>query len=183
MKYVCVRVLDQWRKFKGILSKRTKTFKQRIAPTSRYKRIKATLESGLTEPYIAFCAFTSQDFEAFLVPFQNNQPMIHILYPAMCKPVSGVMRKFIKKRILLTYYVENIPIDVTKGTNHKSLKYIDIGAKAKSYSMRHYLSNDDEKHFKFYNECLNFYAKCTVYLQNHFVFKVSILKYAQYLHP
>ena len=49
-----------------------KTFKQRIAPASRYKGIKTALESALTEPYIAFCAFTTQDFEAFLVPFQNN---------------------------------------------------------------------------------------------------------------
>ena len=113
MKYACVRVLEQWKNLKEYFLKflpKDKTFKQRIAPTSRYKRIKTALESVVTEPYIAFCAFTTQDFEAFLVPFQNNQPMIHILYPAMCKLVSYIMSKFIKKN-----------------TNHKSLKYIDIG--------------------------------------------------------
>ena len=46
-------------KYKGILSKRTKTFKQRIAPISRYKRIKAALESAHTEPYTTFCTFIS----------------------------------------------------------------------------------------------------------------------------
>lgn len=46
-------------KYKGILSKRTKTFKQRIAPISRYKRIKAALESAYTEPYTTFCTFIS----------------------------------------------------------------------------------------------------------------------------
>ena len=30
--------------------------------------------------------------------------------------------------------------------------------------------------------CLQFYVKCTVYLQNHLPFNVSIIKYAQYLH-
>ena len=100
-----------------------KTFKQRIAPASRYKGIKTALESALTEPYIAFCAFTTQDFEAFLVPFQNNQPMIHI----------------------------------PRDTNHKSLKYIDIGVKAKTL-FHETLFNDDEKHLKVCSECLQFYV-------------------------
>ena len=104
-KYVCVRVLEQWKNLKEYLLKflpRDKTFEQRIVPTSRYKRIKTELKSALTEPYIAFCAFTTQDFEAFLVPFQNNQPMIHILYPATCELVSDIMSKFIKKKVLST---------------------------------------------------------------------------------
>ena len=116
MKYVCIRVLEQWKILKEYFLKllpKDKKFKQRIVPTSKYKRIKTALESVITEPYIAFCAFTTQDFETFLVPFQNNQPMIHILYPAMYKLVSDIMSKFIKKN-----------------TNHKSLKYIDIGVTA-----------------------------------------------------
>lgn len=55
-----------------------KLFKQGIAPASRCKIIKTALESAIAERYIAFWAFTIQDFEAFLVPFRN------ILYPAMC---------------------------------------------------------------------------------------------------
>ena len=53
----------------------------------------------------------------------------------------------------------------------------------KHYSMRQYLFHDDEKHFKFRNECLKFYVKCVVYLRNHLPFKVSIIKYAQFLQP
>ena len=105
IKYFCVRVLEQWKNLKEYFLKflpRDRTFEQRIVPASRYKRIKTELKSALTEPYIAFGAFTTQDFEAFLVPFQSNQPMIHILYPAICKLVSDIMSKFIKKKFLST---------------------------------------------------------------------------------
>ena len=64
MKYVCVLVLEQSKNLKEYILNflpKDKTFKQRIAPTSRHKRIKTT-ESALTEPYIAFYAFTTQDF-------------------------------------------------------------------------------------------------------------------------
>ena len=60
-----------------------KTFKQRIAPTSRHKRIKPALESAFIEAYIAFRASTIHIFEVFVVPFQNNQPMIHTLCQSM----------------------------------------------------------------------------------------------------
>ena len=65
MKYVCVLVLEQSKNLKEYILNflpKDKTFKQRIAPTSRHKRIKTTLESALTEPYIAFYAVTTQDF-------------------------------------------------------------------------------------------------------------------------
>ena len=73
-------------------------------------------------------------------------------------------------------------IDVTRDTNHKSLKYIDIDVKAKTL-FHETLFNDNEKYLKFCNECLQLYVKCTVDLQNHLPFNVSIIKYAQYLHP
>ena len=79
--------------------------------------------------------------------------MIHILYPAMCKLVSDIMSKFIKKKFLSTNYAENILIDVTRDTNHKSLKYIDIDVKAKTL-FHETLFNDNEKYLKFCNECL-----------------------------
>lgn len=124
-------------KYKGILSKRTKTFKQTIAPISRYERIKAALESAHTEPYTTFCAFISQDFDTFLVPFPNNQQMMHTLYPAMCKLVSGIMSKFIKKRVLSKKKKKNGKKDI----NHKSLKYINIG-------------DDDDENIKTFHEAI-----------------------------
>ena len=118
--YVSVCSLEQWKNLKYFLKflPKYKTLKQRIVPTDRYKRIKTTLESALTEFSIAFCAFTIQDLEAFVVPFQNNASMIYILHPAMCKTVSHVMSKFIMKKVLSTNYAENLLIGVTKDTNH-----------------------------------------------------------------
>ena len=49
--------------------------------------------------------------------------MMHTLYPAMCKLVSGIMSKFIKKRVLSKKKKKN----ENKDLNHKSLKYINIG--------------------------------------------------------
>ena len=118
--YVSVCALEQWKNLKYFLKflPRYKTLKQRIVPTDRYKRIKTTLESALTEFSIAFCAFTIQDLEAFVVPFQNNASMTYILHPAMCKTVSHIMSKFIMKKVLSTNYAENLLIGVTKDTNH-----------------------------------------------------------------
>ena len=48
--------------------------------------------------------------------------MMHTLYPAMCKLVSGIMSKFIKKRVL-----SKKKKNEKKDLNHKSLKYINIG--------------------------------------------------------
>ena len=42
-----------------------------------------------------FVAFAAQDFEAFLLPFQSKDPMIHLLYPAMLSLPYGLHRKFI----------------------------------------------------------------------------------------
>ena len=118
--YVSVCALEQWKNLKYFLKflPKYKTLKQRIVPTDRYKRIKTTLESALTEFSIAFCAFTIQDLKAFVVPFQNNASMIYILHPAMCETVSHIMSKFIMKKVLSTNYAENLLIGVTKDTNH-----------------------------------------------------------------
>ena len=103
-----------------------KNFKHHIKPTERYKRIETALKDPLTEGYIAFCAFSAGDFESFLLPFQSNEPKIHLLYPAMCKLISSLMNKFIRKRFLSV-----ISIDVLKKENWKLLKVIDIGTRAK----------------------------------------------------
>ena len=85
MKYVCLRswTMENLKKYFLKFLPKDKTFKQRIAPTSRHKRIKPALESTFIEAYIAFRAFTIHIFEVFVVPFQNNQPMIHTLCQSM----------------------------------------------------------------------------------------------------
>ena len=83
----CVHVSEQWKNLKGYFFKfliKEKTFKQSIAPTSRYQWLKAVSVSDLTKHYIAFSAFITQNFEALLVLSQSKQAMIHFfLYPCL----------------------------------------------------------------------------------------------------
>ena len=115
MKYVAVRILEQYDNIKEYFLKflpKEKNFKYNIKHTERYKRIENALKDPLTEGYIAFCAFSAGDFESFLLPFQINEPKIHLLYPAMCKLISNLMNKFIRKRFLSVIYPDNKSIDV-----------------------------------------------------------------------
>ena len=81
--------------------------------------------------YIVFAAFVSQEFESLLIPFQSSEPMIHLLYPEMCKFLTGLLQKFIRKKILFANDSENVSIDVTKKENNKKFQLIDIGTKTR----------------------------------------------------
>ena len=51
----------------------------------------------MTQQYLAFYAFTSQDFETFLLKLQYEQSMIHMLYSSMEELLSNLMQKFFAK--------------------------------------------------------------------------------------
>ena len=124
MKYVCLRTLEQYENLKEyFLVKLPKedSFRRNILPTDRYRYIRDSLNDKTTEGYIAFAAFVSQEFESFLIPFQSSEPMIHLLYPEMCKFLTGLLQKFIRKKILSADDSENVSIDVMKKEYHKKL--------------------------------------------------------------
>ena len=101
MKYVAFHLLEQWPNLKeyflNFLPKYS-NFKSEIAKTYCHIRIKKALEEPLTEAYVSFCAFTAHDFESFLLPLEKGQPMIHQLFPSMCKLLNDIQSKFIKKK-------------------------------------------------------------------------------------
>ena len=86
MKYVAVRMVEQWPNLKEyflkFLPQQKKSF-SKVKSSERYQRIETALKDNLTLAYISFCAYVSQDFEAFLLPFQSEEPMIHVLHPEM----------------------------------------------------------------------------------------------------
>ena len=57
--------------------------------------------------------------------------MIHLLYPEMWKFLTGLLQKFIRKKILFANDSENVSIDVTKKENNKKFQLIDIGTKTR----------------------------------------------------
>ena len=70
-------------------------------------------------------------------------------------------------------------IDVYNRNHQKSLRLIEIGIKV-IFSGNLVRS---EKQDLFHKECQLFYAKAVMYLQQNLPFDVTILKYAQFLHP
>ena len=103
MKKVGVRCLEQWKNLIQYFMKflpTTSTFKYTIEGTNRYIRIKDILQKSTSEAYLAFMCFANQDFESFLRRFQYEQPMIHMLYPAMVDMIRSIMVKFVKKKYL-----------------------------------------------------------------------------------
>ena len=63
--------------------------------------------------------------------------MIHMLYPAMCKPLNSFLQKFILPKKLKTdngefkSQPENLMIDFCKIENHRKLSSIELGKKVK----------------------------------------------------
>ena len=77
LKFVAVWLLEQWENLTEYFLKflpKQKIFKGTIKETSRYKRIIEVIQSDLAQHYLAFCGFSSADFEKFLFEISvNNQ--------------------------------------------------------------------------------------------------------------
>ena len=94
----------------------------------------AALQDPFAEAYISFCAYsTIEDF----VQFQSDKPRIHLLYFSMCKLVSNLQQKFLRKKLLSGLDSENVSVDNRFKKNRKTLQFVDIGTKAKSILNEH----------------------------------------------
>lgn len=190
MKFVAVRVVEQWDNlreyFLEFLPKHpsSKTAFRKIKETKRYQRIRDHLKDPITLAYIAFCAYSARDFESFLLPFQSEKPMIHLIYPQMVSLLRNLMVKFIKIKYidekLETGTLHTLNADDNK--KHRSLGNIDVGTKVKT--MFHdvkFLPSDAQQ--KFREDCLKFYTTSVSYLQLNLPFENSFIKNVQYIHP
>ena len=180
MKYVCIRLLEQLPNLKEYFLKFLPKTNQynKLKKTERYQRIKSILADPMSEAYLSFCAFATGDFESFLLQFQNDQPMIHMLCDGMFNLLTNLMKKFIKTKVLFNkngdfHAKENLcKTDVLKAKNNNLLNLIDIGTKAKSFFSDFSLI-EDESCSKFRTECL----VATNYLMNSLPFDVAVIKY------
>ena len=94
MKYVALRIVEQWDNLTEYFLKflpKQKNFKSTIMKTERYQRISESVKDPLNLCYTSFCAFATIDFESFLLPFQSEEPMIHLLYSEMYKLLESLM--------------------------------------------------------------------------------------------
>ena len=188
MKYVALPIVEQWDNLTEYSLKflpKQKNFKSTIMKTERYQQISESLKDPLNLCYTSFCAFATNDFESFLLPFQSEEPMIHLLYPEMYKLLESLMTKFIRKKRLANISSDDMhKIDVTKKTNHKPVNFIEVGTKAKVLFSDFLIDFiPSEKHVKFRREYLQFYISSVKYLQVQLPFDIDVIKHAQYLHP
>ena len=195
LKKVTIRMLEQWRNLTEyflIFLPKQSNFKGKngLKANMRYQRIKEALESELTQPCLAFVAFAAQDFESFLIEFQSNEPLIHMLYPKMGNLLLKLMTKFISKAnvyddadgMRTPKPVSDLTkVDVSLKSVQLSTKNIDIGTKAKLLLLESNLSVAEKSTFR--HNCLKFYAVAVSYLQDKLPFNVSLIKHAQYFHP
>ena len=65
LKYVLVRIVEQWSNLLGYF------LKYEIKETKRYKNLIELLKDDLTLPYLAFSIFLAHEYEAFLLMFQT----------------------------------------------------------------------------------------------------------------
>ena len=193
LKRLAVRLLKQWKNlteyFLVYLPKQSNfKWKNEIKENKRYQCIKESLESELTQPYLSFIAFVSQDFDSFLYHCQSDEPLIHILYQKMGDLLFNLMNTFCKNGCVYEDSMSSIKatcdlveVDVTLQRTQKSGKNIDIGTKTKLLLIES--SPSDAEKLSFRRECLKFYASAVTYLQENLPFKVSLIKHSRYLHP
>ena len=103
LKFVGVRIIEQWENlhqyFFTFLSTQS-NFKSSVKETARYKHICETLKHDKSILYISFMTFVGQISEKFLLHFQSETPLIHLLYPAMNELITDLMTKFVRKKYL-----------------------------------------------------------------------------------
>ena len=183
MKYVAVWCLKQWPNLKEYFLKllpKQKNFKREIENTPKYTRLKTCFADPTMEAYVVFVAFVAQDFEAFLLPFQNKDPMIHLLHPAMLSFLYGLQRKFIcGVKLSSEDLVENIRINADAEKNVKPICKIDVGTKAKTMFAQNMISDEGQE--KFRKRYLKFFQVSVSYLQQKLPFDVNLLRNAQFL--
>ena len=101
MEYVALRIAEQWDNLTEYFLKflpKQKNFKSTIMKTERYQGISESIQDPLNLCYTSFCAFATNDFELFLLPFQSEEATIHLLDPEMYKLLESLMTKFIREK-------------------------------------------------------------------------------------
>lgn len=192
MKYVVVRIIEQWPNLKEYFLKflpKQKEFKKSVSPTKRYKQIVEILQDDLSLPYLSFVAFLSHQYEYFLLKFQSEEPLIHVLFNGMESLITALMQMFVNNKSLFLIkdgervfkdVHDLVKLDLGKKDTLKSKRLIDIGTNAKMLLLE---IVDEEKENSFRSSCLQCYVQATEYLQQNLPFNNKIIEHAQYFHP
>ena len=102
LKFVFVQIIEQLENLRAYFHEflpKQKNFKREIQTSHCYVSIKV-LEDPLSLAYLAFVFLIASEYESFLLPFQSQEPMIHLLYHGISRLLTNMMKNFVSKRVL-----------------------------------------------------------------------------------
>ena len=131
---------------------------------------------------MSFIVFTAVDLKSFVLLFQTDAPMIHVLHPKMMKLFKDLLNKFIDSNHLVKNYKplsvsELIDLDLDDEKTHKAK--CDVGIEAKSL-MKHLDALESKRFYDHAKKCL---VVCSNYMQQELPLDEQVLYDLQYLHP
>lgn len=103
LRFVLVHVIKQWENLKEYFCTflpKQKEFKKSGKETKRYKNIVERLNDEMTLPYLAFVVSLSNEYESYLLTFQSEKPLIHMLFHGMSTLLTNILKHFVNKKSL-----------------------------------------------------------------------------------
>jgi hypothetical protein len=164
-----------------LAAKQSKQAEKYLRENSWYKRICQKLRSATMLSEIHFIINVGKHLDKFLLFFQIEGPLIHLLYDELNSTLRSIMLCFLKQDVVGEKRGnELISIDLNKTENYLNVKQMDVGQKTRKAMEK--LTVDQQKH-----QLLGmgrFLIITSEYLKDHFPVNVTpLLKDLSYLHP
>ena len=179
MEPVCRRVLEQYDALKKYFI--TELPKHAISTTkTRHARLKAAFEDPVTLVYLNFVAYLASCVTPFLLMFQSNQPLVHLLFHKANELVRQCMLTFIKPEVVAEKEGQPLfDVDCEQSQNWMDSGKMAIG----SGTNRALKSVPDNKKREIRLAIRSCLKTTTIYLQQHLPITNPILRDFQCLHP
>ncbi|CAF1096593.1 unnamed protein product [Didymodactylos carnosus] len=176
------RIIQQWEMLKNnFLSYLPEHGKTSIRNNKRYDRIKKTFSDEIICVRILFIRNFDSDFNRFCTIFQEQAPLIRVLYDELCELLKNLLLRYLKQDAIDKIHDENlVKIDYNKTENRLSESKYDIGV-----DVRRALNEIQNPTVKtnFLKDVRVIFESCTQYLVTHLPLKNAVLRDMQCVHP
>ena len=116
--------------------------------------------------------FSAHGYESYLLNYQSEEPLIHMLHSGMSSPLTDLMQNFVNKNHCLMLLmlvkcwnlsiVSLVQLNLNKKESLKPKSFINVGTHA---TLLLEGTADDEKVKGFWSLCLKSYFAATTFLQ------------------
>ena len=183
---VLVRIMQQFQNLKSYFFEtlpKDKNFKSDTATDkpghpNRYNRIVQLLKSETTVAYMAFVVHSAVPFKRFMMTFQTNAPMVHLLYDEMVRLVKSVISMFVDKKAIPSKRSELVEFECSNEKIH--IAKIDLGTRASACIDS---LTDKLEASRFTKNAKKFLISCAEYLFEHLPLDEPTLIDVRALHP